>query len=297
MGEGYREIELFIGPLREFETPTGSTARGIHIVSNGNVGTMKVHVSCEKMVVSVTSQCTISIWNLSLKTINAIRTAGANVKVYVGYEGQEKTLLYTGGIRSVVTDRQGPDFVTKIICLAGGSSMIRSITSKSYSAGVDLKSAVMELAKQIPGITPDPANINLKGTIGYSGWSFVGSTKDALDKLAYQFGFSWNIDNGTFMAVQDGSYTGQGILLNSANGLRKVSPRLTGPLQIQEGVDITAQFVPNVGPGRLVRVVSELNPSLNHSYVCHTVGYDLCPKDDTWEMNITSFFTFGAWRG
>lgn len=296
MGEGYRELEIFIGPLREFETKSGDRANSIHIVSNGNMNTLKVHVSCQKMVVSVTSQCTISIWNLKMDTINAIRTAGASVRVYAGYEGEEKNLLYSGGIRSVVTDRQGPDFVTKIICLAGGSSMIRSITSKSYSAGVDLKDAVMELAKQIPGITPDTANINLQGTIGYAGWSFMGSTKDALDKLAYQFGFSWHVDNGTFVAVQDGSYIGQGILLNSANGLRKVSPRLTGPLQIQEGVDIVAQFVPNVGPGKLVRVVSELNPNLNRSYVCHTVGYDLCPKDDSWNMDITSFFTFGSWR-
>lgn len=296
MRDNYREIELFIGPLREFETQDGSKASSIHIISNGNRDTLKVHVSCQKMVVSVASTCNISIYNLKIETINAIRTAGASVRVYVGYEGQEKNLLYTGSIRSVVTDRQGPDFVTRITCLAGGSSMIRSITSKSYAAGVDLKSAVMELAKQIPGITPDPANVNLHGAIGYAGWSFVGSTKDALDKLAYQFGFSWNIDNGTFRAVQDGSYTGETILLNSANGLRKVSPRLTGPLQIQEGVDIVSQYVPNVGPNRSVRVVSELNPNLNGRYACHTVGYDLCPKDDSWDMNITSFFTFGTWR-
>ena len=296
MKEGYREIELYIGPLREFETQDGQKASSIHIVSNGNVDTLKVHVSCQKMVVSVTSQCTINIWNLRMETINAIRTAGASVRVYVGFEGQEKNLLYSGSIQSVVTDRQGPDFVTRLTCLAGGSSMIRSITSKSYSAGVDLKAAVMELAKQLPGITPDPANVNIRGTIGYSGWSFMGSTKDALDKLAYQFGFSWRIDNGTFIAVQDGTYSGDTILLNSANGLRKVSPRLTGPLQIQEGVDIQSQYVPNVGPNVLVRVVSELNPNLNGSYWCHSVGYDLCPKDDAWDMSITSFFTFGGWR-
>ena len=124
MGEGYREIELFIGPLREFEAGDGKKANSIHIVSNGNVDTLKVHVSCQKMVVSVTSQCTIPIWNLRMETINAIRTAGASMRVYVGFEGQEKNLLYTGSIVSVVTDRQGPDFVTRIICLAGGSSMI-----------------------------------------------------------------------------------------------------------------------------------------------------------------------------
>lgn len=296
MREGYREIEVYIGPLREYETKPGEYTRGLHIVSNGNVDTLKVRVSCEKQVVSSGSTCTIQIWNLSLKTITAIRTAGASVRVYVVYEGQEKDLLYTGGIQSVTTDRQGPDFVTKIVCLAGGSSMIRSVASKSYSAGVDLKSAVMELAQQLPGITPDAVNVNLSGTIGYAGWSFCGSTKDALDKLAYQFGFSWNIDNGIFNAYMDGADNGRIILLNSANGLRKVSPRLAGFLQIQEGVDIVAMYRPNVGPNTSVRVVSEINPNLNRVYTCHTVGYDLCPKDDSWEMNISSFFTFGAWR-
>jgi hypothetical protein len=297
MGENYREIELFIGPLREFETKDGNKASSIHIVSNGNVDTLKVHVSCSKPVISVGSTCNISIWNLKMETINALRTAGATVRVYVGYEGQEKNLLFTGSIRSVVTDRQGPDFVTKITCLAMGANMVRSVTSKSYAAGVDLKSAVIELAKQIPGITPDPANVNLKGTIGYCGWSFVGSTKDALDKLAYQFGFSWHVENGTFYAVQDGTAASQAILLNSANGLRKVSPRLTGLLQIQEGTDIQAQFVPNVGPGKKVRVVSELNPHLSKEYYCWEVSYDLCPKDDSWDMNITSYIIAGSWGG
>lgn len=296
MNEGYREIELYIGPLREFETKKDSRSIGIQLISNGNIGTPKIHVSCEKTIISATNQCVITIWNLSQKTISALKTAGASVKVYVGYEGKEKTLLFTGGIYSVKTDRQGPDFVTTLTCLAGASNMIRAVTSKSYAAGVDLKSAVMELAQQIPGITPDPANINLKGTIGYAGWSFVGSTKDALDKLAYQFGFSWSIDNGTFKAVQDGATTGQRILLNSATGLRKVSPRLTGPLQIQEGVDILSQFVPNVNPGSTVRVVSETNPDLNGDHTCYTVGFDLCPKDETWDMSITTFRVAGAWR-
>lgn len=302
MGEGYRELEIDIGPLREFETPQGSTATGIHIVSNGNVDTLKVHVSCEKYIQSAPQMCYISIWNLRIETINAIRTAGADVKVYVGYEGQtkeEKNLLYSGSIQAVKTDRQGPDFVTTIIAMAVGSGSIRAVTSSSYAAGVDLKSAVMELVKQVPGVTPDPANINIKGTIGYAGWSFVGSVKEALNKLAYQFGFSWRFENGVFKATQDGEYSGTVVILNSANGLRKVSPRLTGPTQIQEGVDISTQYVPNVGPGDNVKVVSEMNPYLNDTYQCHTVGFELCPKENTWDMTISSFKmrqSFSEWR-
>lgn len=295
MGEGYREIELFIGPLREFETGDGKKANSIHIISNGNINTPKVRISCQKQVISTATQCFISIWNLRPQTRNMLKNAGTSVRVYAGYEGQEKNLLFTGSISSAVTDREGTDFVTKVTCRAGGSNMIRSVVSKTYSAGVDLKAAVMELAKQIPNITPDPANVNLKGTIGYAGWSFVGSTKDALDKLAYQFGFSWRIDNGTFYALQDGTTSGKTILLNSANGLRKVSPRLAGLLQIQEGTDILAQFVPNVSPGTTVHVISEVDPDLTRDYYCFSVSYDLCPKDESWDMSISTFNIGPAW--
>lgn len=295
MREGYREIELYIGPLQEFESGSKEKANSLHIVSNGNVNTLKVRISCQKQAISAATQCFISIWNLRPQTRNVLRKAGALVKVYVGYEGQEKNLLFTGSIASAVTDRDGPDFITKLVCRAAGSNMVRSVVSKSYSAGVDLKSAVMELAKQFPNITPDPANVNLTGTIGYAGWSFVGSTKDALDKLAYQFGFSWYIENGTFHAFQDGTVSRETILLNSANGLRKVSPRLTGLLQIQEGTDISVQFVPNVGPGKSVRVVSETNPDLSREYYCFAVSYNLCPKDDSWDMDITTFNIAPTW--
>ena len=292
----FREIELYIGPLQEWKGNRGTT-RAIKIVSNGNVDTLKVHASISKHVVSIMNQSTIQIWNLSRETINAIRRGGVSVNLYVGYEGKAKELLYSGGVIACKTARQGTDIITSLICLAGGSNLMRSTTSKSYANGVSVSSVVNELASTIPGISVDKANINIQGSIGFAGWSFVGSTKDALDKLAYQFGFSWNIQDGKFVAVQDGKTIGSGILLNATTGLRMVSPRLTGPLAIQEGVDIQALWQPNSGPGRLVRVVSETNPELNGSYACHSIEYDLCPKDDSWDMNITSFFTFGAWNG
>jgi len=292
----YRELELYIGPLQEWKGQKGTT-RAIKIVSNGNVDTLKVHASISKHCVSVMNQSTIRIWNLSRETINAIRRGGVSVNLYVGYEGMDKELLYSGGVIGVKTARQGTDFITTLLCLTGGSNLIRSNTSKSYTDGVAVADIVHELASSIPGITVDKVNINVQGKIGYAGWSFVGTTKDALDKLAYQFGFSWNIQDGNFVAVQDGKTSGRGVLLNAVNGLRMVSPRLTGPLAIMEGVDIQAQWQPNTGPGRLVRVVSETNPELNGSYACHSIEYDLCPKEDAWGMSITSFFTFGAWNG
>lgn len=292
----YRELELYIGPLEEWKGNKGTT-RAIKIVSNGNNNTLKVRANISKHCVSIMNQSTIQIWNLSRDTINAIRRGRVSVNLYVGYENAEKELLYTGGIIAVKTARQGSDFITTLVCMTGGSNLAKSVASKSFTSGVAVTDIVKELASSIPGITVDDKNISIQGKIGYAGWSFIGSTKDALDKLAYQYGFSWNIQDGSFQAVQDGKTIGRGILLNASSGLRKVSPRLTGPLAIQEGVDIQAQWQPNSGPGRLVRVVSETNPELNGSYACHSIEYDLCPKEESWDMSITSFFTFGAWNG
>lgn len=290
--EGYRELELYIGPLQEWKGNAGLT-RAVKIVSNGNNNTLKVRANITKQVVSIMNYSTIQIWNLSRETMNAIRKGGVSVNLYAGYEGMEKELLYSGGVQRVKTERQGTDFVTSLMCLTGGSNLARAITSKTYTQGVPLGDIVRELALSIPGIEVD--TISVQGNVGNAGWSFIGSTKDALDKLAYQFGFSWNIQDGKFVAVQDGTTFGRGVLLNSSNGLRMISPRLTGPLLIQEGVDIQATYQPGVGPGKSVQIKSETNPELNGTYACHTVDYDLCPKEESWDMSITSFFTFGAW--
>lgn len=294
MNTEYRELELYIGPLQEWKGNKGTT-RAIKIVSNGSQDTLKVHATFTKNVTSEPNISNIAIFNLSTDTIKAIRKGGVSVQLFAGYEGQTKSLVYSGSVMRVGVIRQGADTVANLMCLSGGSNLVRSKTSKTYTRGVSVSSVVKELASRIPGVEVDDANIKIQGIIGYSGWSFVGMTKDAIDKLAYQFGFSWRIEDGKFIACTDGKSMGNATLLNATNGLLMISPRLSGPTLIQEGVSIKAQFVPNVNPGRLVRVVSETNPELNGEYVCHTIEFDLCPKEEAWSMNITSFFTFGAW--
>lgn len=293
--EAQRELELYIGPLQEWKG-TAVNSQSLQIISNGDVGTLKVQARIQKNCVSAPNLSTISIWNLDRNTINSLRRAGGvSVNLYAGFQGEAKELVYAGGIQAIQVSRQGPDIVTTLICLTGGANLARATTSKTYTYKVPVADVVRELAETIPGVVADPTNINVTGTIGYAGWSFIGSTKEALDKLAYQFGFSWSIQDGKFVAISDGRTTGQGILLNAANGLKKVSPRLTGLMQYQEGVDIEGLYVPNVGPNKLIKIKSEVNPECNGNWTCHTIDYDLCPKDNSWDMHITSFLTFGAW--
>lgn len=287
----YRELEIYIGPFAEWKGKPLDKKQAIKLVSNGNRDTPKIAVSISKAALSVWHTCTIDIYNLSQETRNAIKS-GLSVNVYAGYEGQEKELVYRGGVIYSISDRQGADVVTKVSCSTAMGGLLLSNTSKTYTYGVPLDQAVIELANQIQGITVDPKNVQISGKIGYSGFSFAGSTKQALDKLAKQFGFSWTIDNDVFKAVTDGKATSDEAVLLPANGLRKVSPRINGLWMYQEGADIEAQYQPGVSLWKVVTVKSELNPNMSGKYCCHELDYTLCPKDSSWDMHIGNMIVF-----
>lgn len=292
--EGYRELELYIGPLPEWKGQDENGAR--KLVCNGNRNTMRIDASISKSVVGAFNTATLQMYNLSQDTRHLLNRGGLRMALYAGFENEAKSMVFSGSILRAVSERQGTDIVTTVHCLTGAGPLIRSVTSKTFTYGVSVAEAVKILAESIPGITPDKTNINVSGQIGYAGWSFVGPTKDALDKLGYQFGFSWSINDGTFVAVQDGKPIGNRVLLTSATGLRKISPRLTTLYQIQEGVDIQSMFYPGVNPYTTVRVRSEVAPEYNGDYCVHTMEYSLAPKTDAWDMSMTSFFVFGSWE-
>lgn len=286
------EIIVEVGPFQEWESKQGTSQ--IRIVSNGDISTMKVKVHLEKTKIYIPNLARISIWNLKRETRNALNTAGKEVRVYAGIQDRPKELLYTGSLMAVSTERIGTDIVTTLICQTAASNAIRSIVSKTWSEGVPLNQVVMEIVSEIPNVIYDPQNHSITGAIGYKGFSFTGTACDALLKLGNQYGFSWNINNGVFIASMDGKPRRTGIVLDSKSGLRKVSPRLSGILQIQEGVDISCIYQQNVEPGQLIRVESDVSPSLNGNYDAHTIEYDLCPKENTWDMNISFFAMVGG---
>lgn len=291
MQTGFREIEVYIGPFLEWQGMKLNKNQAIKLVSNGNNNTLKISAHIEKSITPITDTATLTIYNLREETRRALKR-GLSVYIFAGYENQEKELVYHGGITNYVSDKMGPDIVTKILCYTAQASVIMAKSEVTYTDGVDVKDVVIELAQKFEGVTVDPINVNVKGKIGYSGFSFLGQTKDALNKLAKQYGFTWTINDDVFYAQTDGEYTPSNIILTVQNGLRKVSPRLTGPWANQEGVDISAMYQPNVAPWKNIRVVSELNPNLSDKYVCHNLQYDLSPKDNMWDMSLTDILAF-----
>lgn len=290
MAKFNRELVIEIGPFAEWEGNKGGQI-GIKIVSNGNLNTLKADINCQKNILAIPNNAEVRIWNLKTTTRQAFKKAGLSIKVYAGYEGGDHELLFSGSIEATKTRRVGADIVTTLICMTG-SGLTKSIFSKTYEKGVPVSQIVTEMAQEIPGIVVDPTKITVSGTIGSGGFSYAGSTRNGLQKLADQYGFSWSINNGTFVAMDDLSGRQTNILLNRNSGLKEVSPRMFGINQIQEGVDISSTYVMGIDAGHIIRVESGVSPELSGKYTCHTIDYDLSPKENQWEMTINSFSEF-----
>lgn len=288
MAKFNRELVFEIGPFAEWESKKDGQV-GIRITSNGNLDTLKATLRCQKNILAVPNNAEIMIWNLKTETRQALKKTGLYIKAYAGYQGGSHELLFSGSIEATKTKRVGADIVTTLVCMTGSASLVRSTFSKTYEKGVPVKQIVTEMAEQIPGIVVDPTKINVSGTIGYKGFSYMGSTKFGLQKLADQYGFSWSINNGTFVAMDDLSYRQTTILLNRDSGLKEVSPRMFGINQVQEGADISCVYTQGIEAGSVVRVVSGVSPEMTGYYTCHTIEYDLSPKENQWDMTINSF--------
>lgn len=280
-----RKIAVTIGPLEEYKGATSGDIK--ELISDGTQDGLKVVCKISKTVNGKPSPSTIIVYNLSRATKSAI-TSLTKVTVEVGWQNTEMHKVFQGSVLSVVSERQGPDIITKINCMQGYGAMVRSTTSMTYNSGMPVKNVVKDLGGRMPNVAVNDANLkSIDGTIGASGWSFAGNTSDALTELANEYGFSWTIDDGALRAVGDkATFDGKVVLNGKDGGLIMASPTFKGPLQTREGIKIKAMYVPGVETGALVEIKSSLDESLDGSYRIHTATFDLDAHSDVWFMDL-----------
>lgn len=281
-----RKLVITLGPLEEYKNAAEGNI--IQFVSDGTQNGLRAVCNINKTVQGMPSPSTINIYNLSRDTRNGIQRTLTKVTVEAGWENTELHKVFQGSVMSVTSERQGSDIVSKLTCLQGYGSLARSIASVSYAGGLPVASAVKDLGGRLEGVTINDANLkDVEGTFGAGGWSFAGSTKDALTELSNEYGFSWTIDDGALQAVGDKAvFNGQVVLDGNEGGLFLAAPTLQGPMQIQTGIKIKALYVPGVRPGATVKLQSALDEGLNGTYRIHTANFNLDAYTDAWTMDL-----------
>lgn len=284
-----RILKVTIGPLEEWRGNTAGSV--IEIISDGSSTTLRASCAIHKTIMGQPSPSTISLWNLARDTRDAIKAGLTKITVEAGWQNTDMHLVFQGSIMSVMPTRSGADIITTIQALPGYGALVRSTASVTYGSGKDVRQTVIDLAKKLPGITIDERYITgLSGKIPNGGWSFAGATREALNQLAQEYGFSWSVQNGVFQAVGDRTTLAGSLfeLDGEQGGLIDISPILNGPMQIHTGVQIQSMYAPGAVPGSRIRVKSALKPNLSGEYRLTKVSYSLDTHSDAWTMNAES---------
>lgn len=286
-----RRLRFTIGPVEEWKGATQGAGDVIQLLADGTTNRLRLSCAVRKTVMGIPTPSLLTIYNLSAATRNSIRNSLTKCTVEAGWDNVAMHQLFQGSVVSCVSERVGADIVTKLQVLQGYGAVVKSVVSVTYAENTLVRDCVKDLCSRLPGVTVTESYLkDIRGQIGRGGWSFAGSTKDALTQLAQEYGFSWTIDDGAVKVLGDKSqFAGVVQLDGKDGGLINVSPILQGPLQMRVGVKITALYVPGVTSGSTVRVRSSIAKNLDGDYRVHTFGADLDTHADSWTMNIESF--------
>ena len=120
------EVDIFSPPLEEGTTQSNFVNnQDWRTVSKKNAVSItdlqvQATINSNSNSTSSTSKTTISIYNLSKRTINIIAKTNNYVILEAGYaQDKELIMIFSGQVESCTTIRQGQDLITKLVCTDG----------------------------------------------------------------------------------------------------------------------------------------------------------------------------------
>jgi len=294
MSNFIRQVEVLIGPLTEGKG--GNPAQALRLFSDGSRDGLRIAFRVQKSIISVPNYSTILFYNLNEDTRALLNNANLQITISAGWANSGKLpLIFSGGVLTSFSERQGADIVTRVNALTMGDTLSRAIGSFTFKSGMYVADCLLKVMSTADGVKIDTSAIKIStDKVSKGGISFAGQVKDLLDMMGRQYGFSWSIQDGIFQAVGDNvTLPGNPVVLNGNDGsLISANPLLAGPLQITRGVRIKAILQPHVTVGKTVTVVNSANPGLDNDYKIHLIDFQGDTFSNDWFVDIQSLFTF-----
>lgn len=288
---GPRALELLVFPVSE-NSGWVSDSQAIRIYSDGTRDSLAMSATVEKSIMGVPNSSTVTLYNLSSETRNALNSPSlkAILRVSDPYSNGKFQEIYTGGILASSSMRQGADIVTTVYILEKCIKLMSSVERVSFGGYTKVNEGLKSL-KTLLGVS----NVVIKGIPDdrkfYSGgFSFAGQPIDLLNKLAFQEGFSWNFDNGELIIIADDYVSDYSVPITYEDTLIQATPILSGAWKTQNGVAVKAYLMPWLTVGNLIDVESKTNPSCNRKDLrVHTIKINVSTFSNQWEMDMNCY--------
>ncbi|MCI9658748.1 MAG: hypothetical protein HFI14_09065 [Lachnospiraceae bacterium] len=205
--------------------PMGKLGFEIGNVSSAKETALHVSFNIEKSDAETANTAKIQIWNLSERNLRLLESKDCVVELKAGY-GDNMALVLVGNVTSAITTSDNADRMTELEVVDGRVALRDTDVSVSLNGSVNCMDVYTFLASQM-GI-PVIFAPGLTYKVLPNGFSFVGSARNGLQKLAGYCGHRWSIQNQILQVTWPGRpISVEGYLLNNDSGLIDVPKRLT----------------------------------------------------------------------
>jgi len=208
---------------------------------------------------------TLKLYNLSPTTRRSIHEFETVCAVQVGYADLGLTEIFKGYVVSVSSPREGPNLVTTLELRDGYQEVMAARFAKSYDKNVNLKTIVTDVVKSLN--LPLSVSTQLTDVADKKfgrGWSFNGTSRDALTELSKFAGVAWSVQSGQVKILKVGQVDRtSAVVLSPITGLLGRPVRLseddtTGAVKKRKlGWKLMTLLMPMIEPGNSVTVQSD----------------------------------------
>jgi len=219
---------------------------------------LKIEFDVTKSISSTQNEATITVYNLSESSRNAMGKELDEVTLEAGYwppGGSDNTgIIFKGNIRDVEHTRDGPTIVTKLTTGDGDKGVRNATISKSYKAGTKVETVMDDVQKELEKEGVGKGEWKMpEGELKFKRpYAMVGAAKREMDILSRGFGFYWSIQNGVTEVIPGDGFIGGITYITPATGM------IYTPTITDNGVKVSALLNPEVRPGRRVRIESHV---------------------------------------
>jgi len=238
-----------------------------------DVSQLRCTFNCIKIILTQPQFSTVTIYNLSPQTENAIIKEGDRVVVEAGYEGSQYGVIFDGNVLQCIRNKEdGTTYTLTLVAADGDMWMNYSLSNFSIVKGQNSRSVIENCASKAT-IPAELGNIsaNLSKSQLTRGKAIFGLTRDYLRQVAQSENGTLYVEDGKINIIKaDDVPTGEIIELSPESGLIGV------PVQNDYGVTIRCLLNPKIKINSMVHVDNSLirNQQFEQGQVIYSLDND-----------------------
>lgn len=241
------------------------------------------------------NSASVQIYNLSRRTLALLESEFLTCSLKAGYRQIGLHEILSGNVVEVSTTKSGPDLVTTLHLGEAYSQLNHKRVKSTVAPGKTKVEIIEEIRRQMPGIVKGSyvgAKLNELVPFGYS---LNGSPRQMLDRFTKANRMEWRITNNALHISEENGLvdnnTEDAPIISKTSGLIDIpyfssteSDKLDSDKTRKTGVTFKALLNPTVKVGRIVKLESEVMPSLNGFYRVNDISYTGDYRGNDWYM-------------